>query len=72
MLSCKDATERMSQSLDRPLSVAETISLRFHLLICRGCRATEGHFQFLHTATRRWRNTHTQSSAADAARTHDS
>jgi predicted anti-sigma-YlaC factor YlaD len=38
MNSCRKMTELMSQQLDRPLSVSERIGLRFHLMMCRGCR----------------------------------
>lgn len=37
MLSCKQASELVSQALDRPLSIRERWSVRFHLLICRAC-----------------------------------
>lgn len=58
MLSCKEATERMSQGMDRTLSFRERTGLRLHLLICRGCRATEKHLAFLRTATAAWRREH--------------
>ena len=38
MISCKRSTELICQSLDRPLSVWERVQLRFHLLMCRGCK----------------------------------
>ena len=37
MLSCKQASELVSQALDRPLSIRERWSVRFHLFICRAC-----------------------------------
>lgn len=37
MLSCKQASELVSQSLDRPLTMRERLSVRFHLLICAAC-----------------------------------
>lgn len=58
MLSCKDATHLISQGLDRRLSLVERIGLRLHLLICRGCRATEKHLAFLHEAGAAWRQHH--------------
>ena len=39
MISCKKAAELVCQSLDRPLSIRERLQLRFHLLMCRGCKA---------------------------------
>ena len=38
MLSCKDASRVVSQSLDRPISVRERLALGFHLMICKFCR----------------------------------
>ena len=38
MISCKKSTELICQSLDRPLSLWERMQLRFHLLMCRGCK----------------------------------
>lgn len=37
MLSCKQASELVSQALDRPLSIRERWSVRFHLMICTAC-----------------------------------
>jgi hypothetical protein len=37
MLSCKDATKLLSQSMDASLPVGKRIGLRFHLLICKFC-----------------------------------
>lgn len=38
MLSCKQASQLLSQSLDRRLSWCERISLRLHLAMCDFCR----------------------------------
>ena len=38
MLSCKDASRLVSQSLDRPISVRERLALGFHLMFCKFCR----------------------------------
>ena len=38
MLSCKQASQLVSQSLERQLSGGERFKLRFHLLICRFCK----------------------------------
>lgn len=53
MMNCKEATQLLSQDLERKLSLPERLGLHLHLLICRGCRATERHFAFLRTAARR-------------------
>ncbi|MDD3379626.1 MAG: zf-HC2 domain-containing protein [Rugosibacter sp.] len=62
MLSCREETELMSQKLDRPLSFSERFGLQVHLLFCRGCRATQQHFNFLRIATGAWREHHDRDS----------
>lgn len=37
VLTCKQASELVSQSLDRSLTRNERWSLRFHLMICAAC-----------------------------------
>ena len=51
-LSCRRATELLSQQLDRTLTLEEKTALQAHLLICRGCRAVDGQFRFLREAVR--------------------
>ena len=55
MLSCKEATRLMSQSMERPLTLGERLSLRLHLVICIGCRRAERQFRFLRDACAGWR-----------------
>ena len=50
MISCKHATELMSQGLDRRLTWGERLGLRLHLFICIGCRRTIAQFRFLRQA----------------------
>lgn len=38
MLSCKQASQLMSQSLDRRLSWRERMGLRLHLMVCDVCQ----------------------------------
>jgi hypothetical protein len=64
MLSCQEATELISRSMDRPLSLRERMSLFVHQLICRGCRTTEEQLIFLRTATAAWRQEHANPSDA--------
>lgn len=35
--SCKQAHQKISENLDRPLSVAERTQLKIHLSMCRSC-----------------------------------
>lgn len=37
MLTCKQASQLVSESLDRPLAWPRRAALRFHLLLCRAC-----------------------------------
>lgn len=50
MLSCKEATQLMSQKMDGKLSAMNRLSLGLHLLICRGCRNFDDQIQFIRKA----------------------
>jgi hypothetical protein len=54
MLSCKQATELMSQEQDRRLALAERIGLRLHVLICSACSNYRRQMAFLRQACRRF------------------
>jgi predicted anti-sigma-YlaC factor YlaD len=51
-LSCKRATELLSEEQDRDLSFQEWTALQAHLVICKGCRAVSGQFKLLQRALR--------------------
>jgi hypothetical protein len=53
MINCKQATELISQGLDRQLSLGERLHLRLHLLFCIGCRRTREQFDFMRDAMRK-------------------
>lgn len=55
MLSCKESSQLISQSLDRPLSIRERLALRLHLLICDVCSRFVKHMNLLRLAMRRMR-----------------
>ncbi|BDX01463.1 hypothetical protein MACH16_02110 [Marinomonas pontica] len=38
MMKCKQATQMLSEKLDRPLSAKEKIALAMHTAICTPCR----------------------------------
>ncbi|QUX90232.1 hypothetical protein CYL31_01935 [Marinomonas sp. A3A] len=38
MIKCKQATQMLSEKLDRPLSAKEKINLAMHTAICTPCR----------------------------------
>lgn len=54
MLNCRQATELMSQEQDRPLSLAERLGLRLHVLICTGCSNYRRQMGVLRAACRRF------------------
>ena len=54
MLSCKQATELMSQEQDRPLSLTERFGLRLHVWICAGCANYRRQMNVLRSACRRF------------------
>jgi hypothetical protein len=52
MLSCKEATQLVSQGLDRRLGGFERLTLRLHLAICHGCARFSRQAAFLRRAVR--------------------
>lgn len=46
MLTCKEATRLVSESLDRSLDLRERLSLKVHLMMCAGC--TQFNHQMAH------------------------
>lgn len=52
MLTCKEAAARVSQSMDRELSLGERFGLRLHLLICTACTRFQRQAEFLRRAAR--------------------
>ena len=38
MLTCKQSSQLISQSLDRPLSWSDRVQLRLHLFLCNACK----------------------------------
>ncbi|MBK5970215.1 MULTISPECIES: zf-HC2 domain-containing protein [Thiorhodovibrio] len=51
-MNCKEATHLMSEDLDRPLRWHEQVALRFHLMMCSGCRNFRTQIGFLRAAIR--------------------
>lgn len=54
MLSCKQASKLLSQSLDRKLSWKERLALRFHLLLCDMCTRFAKQLQVMQKAMQDW------------------
>ncbi|MDP1658120.1 MAG: zf-HC2 domain-containing protein [Methylotenera sp.] len=57
MLTCKQASQIISQSLDSPLSQSERMKLRFHLFICGACTRFNQQLRLLSNAIQRIRYT---------------
>lgn len=53
MLSCKDATRIISQSMDASLPVVKRIRLRLHLRICEWCARYERQLLLIRDMLRR-------------------
>jgi len=51
MMNCKKAVELMSLEREQALAPGERLALRFHTLICVGCRNYRGQMAFLHEAS---------------------
>ena len=54
MLTCKQVSELVSQSIDRRLSLRERIGVRLHLLICRMCSRVKKQMEFIHRAAKEY------------------
>ena len=54
MLNCKQNTELLSQTLDRPATLRERLAVRLHLMMCCGCRNFDKQLAFLRKAGREW------------------
>ena len=50
MLNCKLASQIISQSLDRPLTMRERLNLKLHLIICKYCKRFSQQLQTLRVA----------------------
>ncbi len=53
MLSCKEVTQLVSESLDRPLPLGQSLAMRFHLFLCKLCTRYRRHLLFIRNAIRR-------------------
>src|SRR5512141_578436 len=52
MLSCKDVTKLLSESMDRSLPIGKRIGVRLHLLICKFCARYERQFFLIRETAR--------------------
>lgn len=51
MLNCKEATQLLSESLDRELSLSDRMNLKMHVMMCSGCRNFGRQMQVLRAAS---------------------
>lgn len=52
MLNCKEATRLISESQERKLSLLEKMPLKFHVMMCAGCKNFSQQIPFLSQAMR--------------------
>lgn len=53
--TCREVTQLVLQSQDRPLGALESASLRLHWLACDGCRRFRDQQQLMRMALDRWK-----------------
>jgi len=53
MLSCKDVTQLISESMDTSLPIGKRIGMRLHLLMCKFCARYERQLLLIREAVRR-------------------
>lgn len=51
-MNCEQATRLMSEAQERPLNLKERTELKFHTLICSGCRHFGEHLCILRQFTK--------------------
>ncbi len=54
-VTCREASQLLSQMQDRPLAARERIRLRLHLAICNACSRFGRQLTFLRAALRTYR-----------------
>jgi predicted anti-sigma-YlaC factor YlaD len=54
MLNCKQAAALMSQRMDKELGMLQKMSLRVHLMMCKGCRNFSKQMGFLRESCRKY------------------
>lgn len=54
MKNCKEVTRLLSERMERPQSLGERAHLKFHCMMCAGCRHFGQHMLDLRQITRRF------------------
>jgi hypothetical protein len=63
--SCKQVAALLVAREDRPLSVADRLALRFHMVICDACPRFEKQMLTLRNSMQLWRNYTVSDESAD-------
>lgn len=53
--TCRDVTRLVLQGEDRPLSLAERLAVRLHMMICAACPRFTQQLRLMRKAGARWR-----------------
>ncbi len=56
MLSCRETTQLLSESQERPLSLSEKTVLRLHVMMCSSCRHCQQHMNILRMVSKAFAN----------------
>lgn len=54
MRSCREISELVSQGMDKKLSLAERLAIRFHIMMCSQCRNFTHQTQFMRKTAQRY------------------
>lgn len=65
MMNCDEATRLMSEAQERPLTLSEKTSLRFHTMMCTGCRRFGEQMTLLRQFTRAGKTTNPDDDSKD-------
>lgn len=65
---CRHASRLSSESMERPLTMSESIRLRLHLMICTGCTNYDHSIKLLHQTLENMRKANEQASLSTDAR----
>lgn len=52
MLSCKAVSQLVSESMDRPVSMSESLEMKMHLIMCKFCSRFKKQLKSIHKTVR--------------------
>lgn len=65
MLNCREVTRLCSEERERKLTIREKLSLKMHLMMCKGCANFRQQMRFLGATAARYRKGSIDSGAQD-------